>query len=168
MLTLYQLKQLINIHTRTTETTSTRLDLIITQSPQIIKRVDVLPAICSDHNVPCAFLQNNITKNLSLFKRTMYNYNKLNSEKFCNLLSSIDWLNFTTGWTIDECTDLFTEIFTNIAKQCMPLLQGCAMAYKWNSQTYQKKLQQEIDSIVQPSGVNQQKVGTASDSWESL
>ena len=119
MLTLYQLKQLINIHTRTTETTSSCLDLIITQSPQIIKRADVLPTICSDHNVPCAFLQNNITKNVS-FKRTIYNYNKLNSEKFCNLLSSIDWLNFTTGWTIDECTDLFTEIFTNIAKQCMP------------------------------------------------
>ena len=37
MLTLYQLKQLINIRTRTTETTSSCLDLIITQSPQIIK-----------------------------------------------------------------------------------------------------------------------------------
>ena len=81
--------------------------------------MDVLPAICSDHNVPCAFLLNNITKNVS-FKRTIYIYNRLNSEKFCNLLSSIDWLNVTTGRTIDECTDLFTEIFTNIAKQCMP------------------------------------------------
>ena len=50
----------------------------------------------------------------------MYNYNKLNSEKFCNLLSSIDWLNVTTGRTINECTDLFMEIFTNIARQCMP------------------------------------------------
>ena len=36
MLTLYQLKQLLNIHTRTTETTSSCLDLVITQSPQII------------------------------------------------------------------------------------------------------------------------------------
>ena len=50
----------------------------------------------------------------------MYNSNKSNIEQFCNSLSSIDWLNVTTGRTIDECTDLFTEIFTNIAKQCMP------------------------------------------------
>ena len=39
---------------------------------------------------------------------------------FSNLLSSIDWLNITKGRTIDECTDLFTEIFTDIAKQNMP------------------------------------------------
>ena len=38
MLTLYQLKQLINMHTKTTETTSFCLALIITQSPQIIKK----------------------------------------------------------------------------------------------------------------------------------
>ena len=44
----------------------------------------------------------------------------MNSEKFSNSLSSIDWLNVTTGRTIDEFTDLFTAIFTNIAKQCMP------------------------------------------------
>ena len=75
--------------------------------------------MCSANNVPCAFLQNSITKNVS-FKRTIYNYNKLNSEKFSNSLSSIDWLNVTTGRTIDECTDLFTEIFTHITKQYTP------------------------------------------------
>ena len=45
-------------------------------------------------------------------------------EKKSDSLSSIDYRknrkNVTTGRTIDECTDLFKEIFTNIAKQCMP------------------------------------------------
>ena len=36
-----------------------------------------------------------------------------------NLLSSIDWLNVTTRRTIDKSNDLFTEIFTAIAKQSM-------------------------------------------------
>ena len=36
-----------------------------------------------------------------------------------NLLSSIDWLNVTKRRTIDEYNDLFTEIFTAIAKQSM-------------------------------------------------
>ena len=60
----------------------------------------------TSNSVPCAFLQNIVTKNCFLQEK-VYNYNKLNSEKICNSLSSIDWLNFTTERTIDECTDLF-------------------------------------------------------------
>ena len=113
----------------------------------------------TSNSVPCAFLRNNTTKNVS-FKRTIYNSNKSNIEKFCNSLSSIDWLNVTTGRTIDECTDLFTEIFTNIAKQCMPfkVVTVRSKDVHWLTSeireliTHTKK--KGIDSIVEPSGVN--------------
>ena len=90
----------------------------------------------------------------------MYNYNKLNSEKFCNLLSSIDWLNVTTGRTIDERTDLFTEICTNLAKQCMPfkvvtvLSKDVPYLTSEIRKLIKKKKKKGIDSIVEPSGVN--------------
>ena len=136
--------------------TSSCLDLVITQSPQMIKRVDVLPAICSDHT--CAFLQNNITIS---FKRTIYSYNKSNNEKLCNSLSSIDWLNVTTGRTIDECTDLFTEFFTNIARQCMPfkVVTVRSKDVHWLTSEIRELIththtKKGIDSIVEPSGVN--------------
>ena len=109
MLTLYQLKQLINIRTRTTETTSSCLDFIITQSSQIkkkLEKVDALPAICNDHNVPCAFLQNNISQNVS-FKRTIYNYNKLNSEK--NVIYSPVLI---TGRTLLQEEQLMSELIS--------------------------------------------------------
>ena len=54
ILNIFQLHQSINSPTRITETTSSCLDLIITQSPRIIKSIDILPALSSDHSVPCA------------------------------------------------------------------------------------------------------------------
>ena len=85
ILNMYHLHQLINSPTRITETTSSCLDLIITQSPRIVKYTDVLPSFCSDHSVPCAVLQQ--PKHHShRFKRTIYNYEKLDKNKFCSLL----------------------------------------------------------------------------------
>ena len=42
--------------------------LIMTQSPHIVSRTEVLPAICSDHSVPCAYIRNSVIKNKP-FKR---------------------------------------------------------------------------------------------------
>ena len=96
----------------------------------------------------------------------------MNSEKFSNSLSSIDWLNVTTGRTIDECTDLFTEIFTHITKQYTPFKTVRSKDVPWLTseirKLIKKKKKKGIDSIVEPRGVNEQKIGTASDSLEIL
>ena len=75
ILNIFQLHQSINSPTRITETTSSCLDLIITQSPRIMKNIDILPAFCSDHNVPYAVLQQHRHQS-HRFKRTIYNYKK--------------------------------------------------------------------------------------------
>ena len=91
----------------------------MTQSPHIVSRTEVLPAICSDLSVPCAYIRNTAIKNKP-FKRIIYNYNKLDSNKFCNLLTNVNWRNIIENDTIDLSAANFTDTFFEIAKQCMP------------------------------------------------
>ena len=48
---LYDLHQMITEPTRVTENTSTCLDLILTQNRQLVKSVEVISPLCSDHSV---------------------------------------------------------------------------------------------------------------------
>ena len=116
---MHQLFQLTNSAIRITESTSSCLDLIMTQSPHIVSRTEVLPAICSDHSVPCAYIRNTVIKNKP-FKRIIYNYSKLDSNKFCNLLTNVNWRNIIENDTIDLSAVNFIDTFFEIAKQCMP------------------------------------------------
>ena len=68
ILNVHQLFQLTNSATRITESTSSCLDLIMTPSPHIVSRTEVLLAICNDHSVPCAYIRNTVIKNKP-FKR---------------------------------------------------------------------------------------------------
>ena len=63
ILHMFQFHQLTNSDTRITPTNSTCIDLIISQTPQVIKSIEVLPEICSDHCVPCATVINNTNAN---------------------------------------------------------------------------------------------------------
>ena len=116
---MHQHFQLTNSATRITESTSSCLDLIMTQSLHIVSRTEVLPAICSDHRVPYAYIRNSVIKNKP-FKRIIYNYSKLDSNKFCNLLTNVNWRNIIENDTIDLSAANFTDTFFEIAKQCMP------------------------------------------------
>ena len=116
---MHQLFQLTNSATRNTESTSSCLDLIMTQSPHIVSRTEVLPAICSDHSIPCAFIRNIVIKNKP-FKRIIYNYSKLDSNKFCSLLTNVNWRNIIENYTLELSAANFTDTFFEIAKQCMP------------------------------------------------
>ena len=54
ILLMFQLHQLTNSDIRISPTSSTCTDLVITQTPQVIKSIEVLAEICSDRCVPCA------------------------------------------------------------------------------------------------------------------
>ena len=75
ILNLYNLHQVTNGPTRITATTSSCLDLILTQSLSVIKSVEILPEICSDHCVPVAVLKHPFHVNSS-YKRVIYDYKK--------------------------------------------------------------------------------------------
>ena len=116
ILRIYLLHQLINSPTRITETTSSCLDLIITQSPQIVKYTDILPSFCSDHSVPGAVLQQ--PKHHShRFKRTVYNYEKLDKNQFCNHSQGQNWEDVLQARSIDESARMFTNVFMDSAQE---------------------------------------------------
>lgn len=119
ILNLHSLKQVIHILIRITDTSRTCLDLIITQSPDIIKSSDVLSPFCSDRSVPCVVLKPLVYKQGS-FKRTIYNYTKSDSAKCCELLGNEYWNSIFDNGSLDRACELFTDGFMSIAKQCMP------------------------------------------------
>ena len=123
ILNLQNFYQLTFSPTRITETTNSCSDLIITQIPQLVTYTEVLPAICNDHSVPFLYIRNAKTKKKP-FTRIIYNYNKLNTDKCCNLLAQVSWTNIIESNTIDVSTTDFTDIFfflsLDIAKRCMP------------------------------------------------
>ena len=90
LLNQYNLTQLVHEPTRVTELTSSCLDLVITQSPNMIKTTSVLPNVCSDHSVPCVVVKNPVFREKA-FKRTILNYHRLDIAAFCSLLEDIHW-----------------------------------------------------------------------------
>ena len=67
ILNMHQLFQLTNSATIITESTSSCLDLIMMQSPHIVSRTEDLPATCSDHSFPCAYIRNTVIKKKKTF-----------------------------------------------------------------------------------------------------
>ena len=120
ILDFFQMKQHIVEPTRVTDTSSTCIDLVMAQDCRLIKRVEVLPEICSDHRVPCIYI--NCSKpRPKQFKRTIYNYNKLEHDKFNTLLRNTDWDQVLLSDNLNDSALNFTTTLLNIAKQCMPV-----------------------------------------------
>jgi len=119
ILNLFNLTQMVDKPTRITEDSQTCLDVIITQTPSLVKNIDIKAPILSDHSVPCALLRPLHFKNKT-FKRLIYDYNKLDEVKFNNLLSNENWNTMLEHDDIDEAAEMLTEKFMNIAHQCMP------------------------------------------------
>ena len=79
-----------------------------------------MPAFCSDHSVPCTVLQQHQHQS-HRFKRTVYDYEKLHENKFCDLLQRQNWEAIFKERSIDESAHLFTKIFMNSAQERMPV-----------------------------------------------
>ena len=96
------------------------VDLVLTSCTEIISHVDVLPPVCSDHSVPCIKLIHKI-KHSPSFKRTIYDYRKLDVEKLSNELSNVRWMDIVSLHSIEEAAQLFSDTLHNTAKKCMPV-----------------------------------------------
>ena len=116
---LFNLHQAINKPTRITNFSSKCLDLIFTQSPDIIVHSDVAPAFCSDHSTPYVKLKC-VRNGSATFERTIYNYNELDKYKFIALLNEESWMKIISDYTIDESCELLTNTIMELAKKCMP------------------------------------------------
>ena len=116
----YHLHQLVNEYTRIKDGRYSCIDLILTSSTDLVTRVSVLPSIRSDHKVPLLELKSN-TKAQPFYKKTIFNYSKLNTETFKDKLAEVDLLNLVQNFPINDSALLFTENFMNIARSCMPI-----------------------------------------------
>ena len=85
----------------------------------MIDKVGVLAPVCSKHSCPYIEIINNIPRTEKI-KRVIYNYSKLNVEKYKHELRAVDWQNIVTCETIDIAADFFTNNLIAAAKSCMP------------------------------------------------
>ena len=115
----HHLKQLITEPTRTTETSSTCLDLILTQSPNLVTYTEVLPPVCSDHSVPYARINSKINTDKP-FKRTIFNYKRLDERTLCAVLREVNWETITQIESLDQSTETFTNELIKASKRCIP------------------------------------------------
>ena len=115
------LECLINEPTRITSHSATILDQIITNVPNFIKGVEVLPPVSTnDHCTVTACLNFNIPSEHA-YNRLVWDYKKANVEGFQSALSNMN-LNdiFSDENDIDNCAIKWTETVLNISKKYIP------------------------------------------------
>ena len=118
----FNISNVINKATRTTDHSCTLLDPIIISDGLKCIFSDVLyvsPDI-SDHDAAIACIE--CPKSISRsFKREVWLYDKTNIEKFNKLLDEIDWNSLLSDQQdVDEMCTTFTSTFLQVARQCIP------------------------------------------------
>ena len=117
-----KLHQVVNETTRYNGDTESIIDIILTPCPDIISEVGVLPPVNSDHCCPYIKIKKADTHNTNpTFKRTLLNYNKLDSTKFNNILLQTNWDEIVNNQNIDDAALTFSSTLLECAKKCMPV-----------------------------------------------
>jgi hypothetical protein len=119
---LFNLKNVIDKPTRVTDHSRTLLDPIIVSDTidYVFSDVFKLPDNISDHDASVVILQ--CSKNISRsFKREIWQYQKINYEKFEEKLNEINWNEKLDNLNdVDEMCEKFTNCFLKITKECIP------------------------------------------------
>ena len=113
------LKQLIDKPTRITETTSSIIDLIFTNSNKILEYGSITCGI-SDHNIIYCNIKFKKPKYepKSIKFRSFKNFDKTS---YVNDLLDADWSNFFLSKKVDKAVDIFNQILLEIADKHAPV-----------------------------------------------
>lgn len=118
-----KLTQIIDKPTRTTSTSATLLDLIITNKPDVILSQDVVPQVIADHDLISAVLNIRKPRKLPMEKtfRKLKNYDK---DTFCSLLlNNVHHMkNIFLTDNVNKQVDIFNDVFINCLNMCAPLV----------------------------------------------
>ena len=111
-----KLFQVINKPTRITQTSSTLIDLIITNNLDMIIDSDVLPCEIADHELISITLDIRKPKRQPVTKtfRSLVNYS---SDVLCNLIQN-EFSNLNRI-LLTDCVDSQVDLFTNVFKRCL-------------------------------------------------
>ena len=107
----------MNEHTQTH--THTMIDVILTNSPSLIKKNGVFKPICSDHKPIYSYLNFTYTKSQP-FKRTVWDFRIVNFNIFRAELSHINWEFIDIIDDINIISDMLTNKFMEVAKSTIP------------------------------------------------
>lgn len=86
---------------------------------EIIQKTSVLPPVNSDHCCPYVVVKTSQARNHS-FKRTLFNYNKLDTIKYIDSLRQTDWNAITSIEVLNDAAKSFSDKINEVARQCMP------------------------------------------------
>ena len=56
-----------------------------------------------------------------VFKRTSFDYSKLDKDSFTDELQGIDWMNIALLPTVHEAAKVFSNQLMSVARKCMPV-----------------------------------------------
>ena len=122
VISTFNLYNVINKATRTTDHSCTLLDPIIITDTMRCLYSDVLhvPSEMSDHDAAIAFIETPEASPRS-FKREVWLYDKTDIVKFSELLDNTDWSALLSDLDdVDEMCTTFTSTFLQIARECIP------------------------------------------------
>ena len=119
--------QIIKKATRTTDTSSTLIDLLFTNRPNNVSKNDVIPITFRDHDLICCVRKLNWGKHppKEINCRDYRNYSK---ERFCDELNSKDWRavlnakNVNVAW--ENMRDIIRSCLDSIAPRITKRIRG--------------------------------------------
>ena len=118
-----KMKQLINKPTRITEMSSTLLDVIIVNNPEMVLMTDVFPCEIADHELISLKINISKPKRKAVYKtfRSLRNYNK---NTFCNLLleKTTELNSIINTDDVDAQVSTFNDIFQSCLNKCAPII----------------------------------------------
>ena len=119
---IYQLQQLINSPTRITESTSTLIDLILTNMPSRIVTTGVIHIGISDHSLVYAVRKFSIPKRYKPKYITTRQFKNFKADKFREELKNISWdTSLTNNRNPNDMWIKWKETFLTIANKHAPI-----------------------------------------------
>ena len=119
ILSKFNLQNIITDPTRVTNTSSTCIDLIITNHSAIITNSNVLPPFNSDHCTISTEITFKTYKALA-YEKTIWKYDEANLQLIKNKFDSVDWSFINTEDNMNIINEKFNDILTETAEQFIP------------------------------------------------
>ena len=117
----YSFTQLISLPTHILPNSSSCIDLIFVDQPNIIRNSGVHSSLHTDCNHQIIYLQFNLKIDYPPpYERLVWNYNKANVESINLAINRFDWENLFAGKNVNEQVYLFNRTILNIFKNFIP------------------------------------------------
>ena len=96
------------------------LDFIITNGASFVDNIQSYGPIANCDHIPITFNIDAKAPKLNCYKRHVWNFKEGDFERLNNLLNEYPWDNIFVFTDINDVVDTWTDVFLNLAKECIP------------------------------------------------